>query len=88
MSCPLRGLTKRFDGPVLFQNVDFDIKRGERIAIIGNNGTGKTTILKIINGLVEQDAGETYLWKIDTRVGSGSDYSNSIASKEEKTAGV
>ena len=42
----VRGLTKRFDGPVLFQNVDFDIKRGERIAIIGNNGTGKTTILK------------------------------------------
>ena len=57
----VRGLTKRFDGPVLFQNVDFDIKRGERIAIIGNNGTGKTTILKIINGLVEQDAGEITL---------------------------
>lgn len=54
----VRGLTKRFDGPILFQNVDFDIKRGERIAIIGNNGTGKTTILKIINGLVKQDAGE------------------------------
>lgn len=54
----VRGLTKRFDGPVLFQDVDFDIKRGERIAIIGNNGTGKTTILKIINGLVRQDAGE------------------------------
>ena len=41
--------------------MDFDIKRGERIAIIGNNGTGKTTILKIINGLVEQDAGEITL---------------------------
>ena len=39
--------------------MDFDIKRGERIAIIGNNGTGKTTILKIINGLVEQDAGKS-----------------------------
>ena len=57
----VRGLTKKFDGPVLFSNVDFDIKRGERIAIIGNNGTGKTTILKIINGLVKQDAGEITL---------------------------
>lgn len=57
----VRGLTKKFDGPMLFSNVDFDIKRGERIAIIGNNGTGKTTILKIINGLVKQDAGEITL---------------------------
>ena len=42
----------------LFSNVDFDVKRGERVAIIGNNGTGKTTILKIINGLVTPDHGE------------------------------
>ena len=41
--------------------MDFDIKRGERIAIIGNNGTGKTTILKIINGIVPADSGEIRL---------------------------
>ena len=37
--------------------VNFSVKRGERVAIIGANGTGKTTILKILNGLVEPDAG-------------------------------
>ena len=57
----VRGLTKGFDGQTLFSDVDFDIKRGERIAIIGNNGTGKTTILKIINGILAADAGEIHL---------------------------
>ena len=54
----VRGLTKSFDGQTLFSGVDFDIRRGERVAIIGNNGTGKTTILKILNGLLPQDSGE------------------------------
>ncbi len=57
----VRGLTKGFDGQTLFSDVDFDIKRGERIAIIGNNGTGKTTILKIINGILAADSGEIHL---------------------------
>ncbi len=57
----VRGLTKGFDGQTLFSDVDFEIKRGERIAIIGNNGTGKTTILKIINGILAADAGEIRL---------------------------
>lgn len=57
----VRGLTKGFDGQTLFSDVDFDIKRGERIAIIGNNGTGKTTILKIINGILAADTGEIRL---------------------------
>lgn len=54
----VRGLTKSFDGQTLFSGVDFDIRRGERVAIIGNNGTGKTTILKILNGLLPPDSGE------------------------------
>ncbi|MDY3918645.1 MAG: ABC-F family ATP-binding cassette domain-containing protein, partial [Candidatus Limivivens sp.] len=53
----VEGLEKSFDGNTLFSNLNFQIKRGERVAIIGNNGTGKTTILKIINGLLEPDAG-------------------------------
>lgn len=53
----VEGLAKSFDGNRLFSNLDFDIKRGEKVAIIGNNGTGKTTILKIINGVVNSDAG-------------------------------
>lgn len=41
----------------LFSHINFEIKRGEKVALIGNNGTGKTTILKIINGLAEADEG-------------------------------
>ena len=54
-------LGKSFGPLHLFAHVDFEIKRGERVAIIGDNGTGKTTILKIINGLVEPDSGELVL---------------------------
>lgn len=50
-------LAKSFDSLKLFSDIDFEIKRGERIALIGNNGTGKTTILKMINELVAPDAG-------------------------------
>ena len=52
------GLSKSFDSQTLFTDVNFEIKRGERVAIIGNNGTGKTTLLKIINQLLPADAGE------------------------------
>lgn len=54
-------LSKSFDTQTLFTHVSFEIKRGERIAVIGNNGTGKTTLLKIINGLIPADAGEIRL---------------------------
>lgn len=50
-------LSKAFPQQHLFSNVDFSIKRGERLAIIGANGTGKTTLLKILNGLVTADTG-------------------------------
>ena len=51
-------LSKSFDEKHLFSNINFEIKRGERVAIIGDNGTGKTTLLKIINGLLSPDTGE------------------------------
>ena len=50
-------LAKSFPQQKLFSNISFQIKRGERIALIGNNGTGKTTMLKILNGLLDADAG-------------------------------
>lgn len=50
-------LSKSFPQLPLFQNISFQIQRGERVALIGNNGTGKTTILKIINGLLPADSG-------------------------------
>ncbi|MDE6203380.1 MAG: ABC-F family ATP-binding cassette domain-containing protein, partial [Lachnospiraceae bacterium] len=53
----MEGLAKSFGSNTLFSGIGMDVKRGEHVAIIGDNGTGKTTILKIINGLLEADAG-------------------------------
>ena len=57
----VKKISKGFNGSPLFQNVSFEIKRGERVSIIGQNGTGKTTILKLITGLLTADEGEISL---------------------------
>lgn len=54
-------LAKSFGSNCLFQDITIDIKRGERVALIGNNGTGKTTILKIINKYIPKDGGRILL---------------------------
>lgn len=57
----VENLSKSFGSLTLFEHLDLDIKKGEHVAIIGDNGTGKTTILKIINELVAPDTGEIRL---------------------------
>lgn len=57
----VKGLKKAFHQNLLFENTGFEVKRGERVAIIGANGTGKTTILKILNNMVKPDQGEITL---------------------------
>ncbi len=57
----VEGLSKSFGSLRLFSNLNFEIKRSERVAIIGNNGTGKTTLLKIINELLPADSGKVVL---------------------------
>ena len=54
-------LSKSFDSLLLFEHLAMDLKRGEHVAIIGDNGTGKTTLLKIINGLLDGDMGSIAL---------------------------
>lgn len=51
------GLSKAFDGKLLFSGVDLNVKRGEKLAVIGPNGTGKTTLLRIIDGVLRPDSG-------------------------------
>ena len=53
----VEGLSKSFDGKELFRDVSFEIKRGDHVAIIGDNGTGKTTLLKILNEVLPADEG-------------------------------
>ena len=61
-------LAKAFGKEILFTGLSFSIKRGEHVAIIGDNGTGKTTLLKIINGLLGADAGS---FRLGSRVQEG-----------------
>ncbi|MCI9045795.1 MAG: ABC-F family ATP-binding cassette domain-containing protein [Hungatella sp.] len=57
----VRNLSKSFGSNHLFSRIDIDIKRGERVAVIGDNGTGKTTLLKIINQMLPADTGQITL---------------------------
>ena len=54
------GLSKSFGDHRLFENISIDIKRGEKVALIGSNGTGKTTILKILNHMLPADSGDIH----------------------------
>lgn len=57
----VKDLAKSFGSQHLFSHASFEVKRGERVAIIGNNGTGKTTLLKLINHMIPADEGEIRL---------------------------
>ncbi len=54
----VKHMSKGFDGVTLFEDISFEVHRGDRVAIIGNNGTGKTTMLKILNSIIPADSGE------------------------------
>lgn len=64
----VKELSKSFGAKTLFSNISFEIKRGEHVAVIGANGTGKTTLLKILN---EQEPATTGSFKLGTNVEIG-----------------
>jgi len=64
----VENLSKSFGTQVLFKNISFEIKRGEHVAIIGDNGTGKTTLLKILNEVLAADTG---LFRLGSKVQIG-----------------
>jgi len=55
------GVYKRFDDLIVPEGVDFEVKKGETIALLGPSGTGKSVLLKHINGLIHPDRGEVYV---------------------------
>ena len=61
-------LSKSFPPHILFQDINFEIKRGEHVAVIGDNGTGKTTLLKILNQVISADSG-TFTLGTNVRIG-------------------
>ncbi|MBR5970797.1 MAG: ABC-F type ribosomal protection protein [Lachnospiraceae bacterium] len=54
----VEGLSKGYGGRTLFRDIGFTIRRGEKVAIVGENGVGKTTLLRIINREIEADSGQ------------------------------
>ncbi|MDD2968046.1 MAG: ABC-F family ATP-binding cassette domain-containing protein [Lachnospiraceae bacterium] len=77
----LQNVKKSFGKLTLFNDLNFEIKRGERVALIGNNGTGKTTILKMINQILPCDEG---IVKIGTNVHIGYyDQEHNVLHKEK-----
>ncbi|MDF1642953.1 MAG: ATP-binding cassette domain-containing protein [Pseudomonadales bacterium] len=54
----VRGVTLSYGGPALFDNIDFNIDPGERVCLVGRNGTGKSTLMKMIHGDIKPDSGE------------------------------
>ena len=64
----VENLSKAYGSQTLFKNISFSVKRGEHIAIIGDNGTGKTTLLKILNEVVAADTGS---FKLGSKVKIG-----------------
>ena len=69
----MRGLTKRFGDKTVVDNVDLNVKRGEIVGFLGPNGSGKTTTIRLICGLLHADAGEGTALGHDIRTESGPD---------------
>lgn len=57
----VRNLTLSFGGPTLFENATFEVDAGERVCLIGRNGVGKSSLLRIVAGKLEPDAGESVI---------------------------
>ncbi len=77
-----RGLSKSFDGQVLFQNLDLLIRRDERVCLLGANGCGKTTLLKILTNKLEPDAGS---YKLGSNVHVGYYEQGSVRPNDPRT---
>ena len=68
IECNINKISKSYGADQIFENISFDIKTGERIGLIGPNGSGKTTIIKILFGLENIQSG-TFSFRKDNKLG-------------------
>ncbi len=66
--CSVNNVTKSFGGNIIFENISLEVKNGERVGLVGRNGSGKTTIFGLLTGMESLDAGAIHMKK-DTRIG-------------------
>ncbi|CAM4299971.1 ABC transporter ATP-binding protein [Bacillus manliponensis] len=66
--CSVNHVTKSFGGNIIFENISLEIKSGERIGLVGRNGSGKTTIFQLLTGIEAVDSGAVHMKK-GTRIG-------------------
>ncbi|MGY4558985.1 ABC transporter ATP-binding protein [Bacillus thuringiensis] len=66
--CSVNNVTKSFGGNNIFENISLEIKNGERVGLVGRNGSGKTTIFGLLTGMESLDAGAIHMKK-GTRIG-------------------
>lgn len=63
MICSVNNIAKTFGGNIIFENISFEIKKGERIGLVGRNGSGKTTIFQLLTGIEHVDGGAIHMKK-------------------------